>query len=504
MALLDRLPAAIRQAACYGLAIILAKGVAFAMVPVFTHYLSPAEFAALDVIQTLADLLSVLIGLGLADTLFRFAGSAGNEAEQKRVAASILGLSLVTGCVFLIAGQLSAPLIASILPWPAGDEGGRVWEVRIILVSLSFSAVILVPLGWLRMRDRAGEYLFGSGGRAVAQAGLVAAALVLGFGITGILVGGMIACVTLATIVVYRQARETGIRFSADVFSRYGGYAAPLVGIGLLAFLTRSGNRWIIAGNVDAVALAHFALAAKIGVMTTVLLQPYEMWWLPRRFAVLAKDGGAAICARRGELGIAAALAAALLIGAAAPTVIVLMTPAEYHAAAVFAPALALLAALHASSTITNLGAYAGQNTVRPFFVEGVTALIAVAGALYLVPMVELQSKGDGAWGAIAAAAAALIFRLVTITLLAQSNKPVPYRVGRLLIAGLIGGVGTAALTVTQMKTAAPIDALAVGGTCLALLLAMSLVMGLVPVPGRLKTAAFSWKQARAVSNHAG
>ena len=476
----SRMNPGMRQAAYYGLAIVLAKGISFAMVPVFTHFLEPAEFAALDIIQTLADLLSVLMGLGLADTLFRFAGASTDEQEKRVVAASILGFAILASALFLAIGQVSAPFIAKHLPWPESDQSDRIWEVRIILVSLSLSALILVPLGWLRMRDRAVEYLLGSGGRALFQAALVATALFLGFGVTGVLLGGMIACIALASFVVFRQARETGIRFNLGLMRRYGGYAAPLIGIGLLAFATRSADRWIIAGNVDAVTLAHYALAAKFGLMTAVLLQPYEMWWFPRRFSVLSQPGGEILSARRGELGIVLAMLAALAVGGAGPLAIVWLTPTDYHSAAKFVPALALLAAIHATSTIVNVGAYSGTTTVRPFAVEGMTATLAVIGAVILVPLFESRVTGAGPWGAIIAGFAALLFRLAVIFWLAQRTQRIPYRSIKVVSIGALSAAVVVALTVSQSDGASPLPALLIGAGSILLVASAGLVFGLI------------------------
>ena len=98
--LADRLPSGVRQTATYALTPVIAKAVSFAMVPVFTHFLAPEDYGRLDVLQTLADLLSILIGLGLADTLFRFAGSAPDDAARRRAAANLFGLSLVSAVAF--------------------------------------------------------------------------------------------------------------------------------------------------------------------------------------------------------------------------------------------------------------------------------------------------------------------------------------------------------------------------------------------------------------------
>jgi len=110
--LLHRLPPAVQQTLLYALSIATAKAVSFIMVPVFTHFLTPADYGRLDILQTRADLLSVVIGLGLADSVYRFAGSEHEAKKRRQVAASIFGIAMVSGVIFLVAGQLLAPLIA--------------------------------------------------------------------------------------------------------------------------------------------------------------------------------------------------------------------------------------------------------------------------------------------------------------------------------------------------------------------------------------------------------
>ncbi len=70
------------QATFYVLALGVSKGISLLMVPVFTHYLLPADYGRLDVLQTLANLLTIVVAMGLADTLYRFAGEAGQDEER--------------------------------------------------------------------------------------------------------------------------------------------------------------------------------------------------------------------------------------------------------------------------------------------------------------------------------------------------------------------------------------------------------------------------------------
>ncbi|MGL5237645.1 MAG: oligosaccharide flippase family protein, partial [Plesiomonas shigelloides] len=66
-----RLPSALQQMFFYGLGLILMKGISLIMLPVFTRYLSPAEYGQLEVLLALVNIGTLLLGLGLVDALYR-------------------------------------------------------------------------------------------------------------------------------------------------------------------------------------------------------------------------------------------------------------------------------------------------------------------------------------------------------------------------------------------------------------------------------------------------
>jgi O-antigen/teichoic acid export membrane protein len=465
-----RVPAGLRQAFVYGSALGLGKGISLLMVPVFTHFLEPADYGRLDVVQTLADLLGIIIGLGLADTLFRFAGSAETEAERRQVAANVFGLATMVGLVALVATQLAAPTIATVLP-----GGITVVQTRLILGSLSLSGMSMVLLSWVRMRDRAGLYFFGSVGRVFLQSGLAALLLAAGFGITGVLAGGLIASVALAGGLIVWHLRTTGIAWEADRFRAYAVYGGPLIVTGMAGFILGSFDRWILADAVGAAAMAEYALAAKFGLITAIAVQPFDMWWMPRRFRVLGEPGGLETCARTASMGIVLAMLSAIGIAATGPMIIELVTPASYHGATRYVPWLAALAAVHAATTMVNLGCYAGRTTGRPVAIDGIAAVVALAGYFLLIPRF-------GADGAIAATAAALSLRLVVTFRVSQKALRLPYATGRLL---LLAVVSVAVIASFQM-TDGMIEGLILGIGGLVSTGFAALLLRLVPSPANM------------------
>ena len=458
------IPSALRQSLVYGLGMAAAKSVSLIMMPIFTHFLEPAEYGRLDIVQTLADLLSIVIGLGMADTLFRFAGGADNKIEQRAEAANVIGFSVIIGIFALLTMQMAAPLVAGLLP---GDI--TVVQTRLILGTLSMAGINLILLSWLRMQEKPGLYLFGSLGRVVIQATAVAILLGMGMGITGVLVAGLIAASGLCIGLTLWCLRTTGISFELTRYKSYLIYGGPLVLAGMAGFILGSFDRWILAGVVGPAVMAEYALAAKMALITAFVIQPFDLWWLPNRFKILGQEGGEEKCARAVGIGVTLAVAAAVGVAIGGPAVIRMVTPESYHGAIIYVPWLAVLSAMHAVTIMVNLGMMSGRTTVRPLLIDGSAALVAVTGYLTLIP-------SYGGFGAIAATALALTGRLIATYLVSQKVLYIPYRLDRMAMLACLGLAVISLLPIAEGIIAPMMWAVVSGGAIMGLSLAMKLL----------------------------
>ena len=454
----------------YGSALGISKAVSLLMVPVFTRFLEPADYGRLDILQTLADLFSIVIGLGLADTLFRFSGAAKSEQERRRVAANIFGMALVVGVVSLILTQLAAPAIAAALP-----GGVTVIQTRLILGNLALGGIMLVSLSMLRMLDFAGWFFAGSVGWVVIQAALGVLLLSLGFGITGVLAAGLTGAMLLAVALIVWQLRHTGVRLEAGKCREFAAYGAPLIFVGISGFVLGSFDRWILADAVGAARMAEYTLAAKFGLITAVLIQPFDLWWLPRRFAVLGEPGGAERIAGTIGIGVTIVVIAAVCVATAGPILIGLLTPESYHGAIRYVPWMALIAALHSTTTMFNIGCYSGRTTTWPVVIDGVAAVVAATGYFLLIPRF-------GAHGAIAATVLALGLRLLATYWISQTVVRLPYPVFRLFLVAL-AGIGV--ITAMQMLSASG-SLIAAGTAGIVGLALFAAALRLMPLPASL------------------
>ena len=419
----------IKQSLLYGASIALMKGVSLLMLPFIANHIAAEEFGRLEVITTLAIIGSILVGMGLEDTLFRFAGPEKNINKRRHISAEIFTLTILIGTLTLIGGWFLAPIIT-----PSFPGNPSVYEIRLVLSLLALEGCIAIPLGWLRMNNKAVSFFFVSTGRALLQALLVVIFLYLNRGVTGILEAGLIATALQTAILCILQLRDTGIRFNLTTCKKSFIYSLPIVASGLVAFALNGMDRWILAENASLAEVAEFGIAAKFALAMVLLMQPFGMWWSPRRFEVLHHQNGEQKVAEIIAIGCAIALLITVTVGLISPPLINWLLPESYHQASQYVVAITIVMLLKELVELFNIGCFNGKTTSSQLIINVISALIGISAMLWLTPQYQV-------WGIIFSLLFAQLIRLVLFYRVSQHFLPLKYPIYSLLILTILSGI---------------------------------------------------------------
>ena len=467
---MNKIPDALKQTFLYGTSIALMKGVSLIMLPFIAHHLTAEDFGRLEVISTLAIIGSILVGMGLEDTLFRFAGTCRDHDQRKRLAAEIFSLTIVIGSIAGIAGWMTADFISS---WIPGNP--TTYQVRLVMLMLALEGVIAIPLGWLRMRNKANVFFISTTGRALMQAALVLLLLHYNRGVEGVLEAGLIAAISQALFVGILHFRDTGFHFGRETASRSFLYSLPIVGSGLVAFALNGLDRWILADYTSLNDVAHFGVAAKFSLAVVLLLQPFGMWWSPRRFEVLNEPEGIKKSTQFITLGITLALIITVMVGLSAPLLITWLMPDSYAMSAQYVAGLVLVMLLKELTELVNIGCFIGKTTLTQMLINIIGAIVGILCMLWWTP-------ANGVWGVIFALLVAQSLRLLLFYYASQRVLPMPYPTRSLaLLTGICIGL---LMLGTQLDT--NIQQLVITIIGLATLLGCALSLKLIPAPAVL------------------
>jgi len=428
-------PAAIKQSMIYGLSIALMKSVSLIMLPITAFYLQPQQFGQLELLTSIGIVCSILVGLGLENTLFRYAGvnsdtdqdpdstanSAANSKRNsdcignKKSAATILIMALIAGSIALGIGWFVAPIIIANI---AVDIS--VGQLQTIFVVISLEGAVAIPLAWFRMQERVLTFFLATSLRTITQAVLIVIFLQLQYGVNGVLAACLIAATIQAFILSTMMLKEVGLVGNLKHCVRYLKYSLPIVGSGFIAFSLAGFDRWLLAAQSSLTDVAIYGIAAKFALATVLLVQPFGMWWLPKRFVVLKQNLGIAKAAHYIMIGIIVVMAIAVVVSFVAPFLIHWLLAPQYHGAIDYVLWLVLAMAFKEISELVNIGCFYDKSTYQQLVVNLVCAFIGLS-------IMWVGITHWGIWAVVIALNVAYFTKAVLFYMVSQHNLPLPY-----------------------------------------------------------------------------
>ena len=273
-----------RDTLIYGLGVTLSRAASFIMLPVYTHYLTPADYGIVQLLEMTLEVVAIVLSGGLAAGIYRFYFKAESPRERLRVFSTTLALTSASKLVGSAALLVTAPYVAGVLL----DGAEHAVLVRIAAVTFLLQEFTTIPLMLLQIQQRAVAFIAVSVSRLVLQLSLnIFLLVVLGMGIQGILLGSLITAVvggTGLTIWLLRQAPPLPTRKLALELIRFGlPYKLANVGTFLITF----GDRFFLKASHGLAAVGLYGLGYQFAFAYAGLAaDPFFRAWDPQRFAL--------------------------------------------------------------------------------------------------------------------------------------------------------------------------------------------------------------------------
>ncbi|NMP32106.1 lipopolysaccharide biosynthesis protein [Thalassotalea sp. M1531] len=399
------------------------KGVSLVMLPVYTHYLSPEEYGRLEVIVVFSNLASIFLGFGLVEALYRYVGLATQDECKKQHAAECLLLAVIIAAIAYIFFHFFSSAIALYLPGNITEH-----EIYLLGVALALGGVVNVPLAWVRITARAGLFFKVTMAKVILQVAMSFYWLTQGLGVESILASGAISTVVIACYLCQLQYRETGFKFSTANLKSIVNYGWPILIGGAATFALAGLDRWLLAEYFGAEDIATYAIALKFALVPVLLIQPFTLWWYPKRFSVLQQTDGVILNAKFATFGAVLAVSMCALLGLIGPILIQWLTPREYHHAANLLPGLLLCTSLKLISELLNLGCYIDANSQKQMVINMVASVVGALLLFVLIPNYHVV-------GAIASLLVAYSVRTFLFYFHSQRRLYLPYKLTYLFSA---------------------------------------------------------------------
>jgi O-antigen/teichoic acid export membrane protein len=412
--------------AAYTASSVLSKLIAVFLLPIYTHYLTPSDYGAAEVMLASVIAASIVVRLGIIEALLRFYYLAG-ERQQAVVATGFASLFWAATIAAALALPFAAPISQALL----GHEDAGL--ARLAILGLWTLTMYEYALTLLRLDERARAYF----GITVVNVLItipftVFLIVVEGERANGILLGtyGTGAAVTLWML--WRQRRRLSFVPDRALLRRMFRFGLPTMPAELSLYSLSFVDRILIVHLVGLAEAGLYTLAVKFAQAVQIVVRGMQLAYPPLAYSITDDDEARRVYAL--ILSWFLALCSFIVVGMwlfSRQIVDLLAAPAyfEAHEAVGLVSTGVMLYALYFVLVVV-IGRTGRTEYSLPATVAG--TVVNVALNLILIPPLGIVGAG-------LALVASYLVLLAVMYFFSQRLFPVPYESRRILQVLVIG-----------------------------------------------------------------
>jgi O-antigen/teichoic acid export membrane protein len=280
----------VRHAAVYGLANLLLQAGGVVLIPLYTHFLTLADYGVLEVLGRLAETVgTILLFGGVRQALLTFYQQSSNEVERRQIVSTTLSLFAVT-C--LVGGVPVLTFAEPISRWlsAALEQGGTAVTpglLRLAVLGIILEPWTLLPLALVQARVESTTFVLITLSQFVVRVSLCVLLVAwLNLGVAGVLAataltGAMYGIGMSARELARGRARPHAVQMRALLR-----FALPFVPGGLCFFLLHHGDRFFLLRWCGREEVGLYALGYKLALAVSMFsLTPLYMVWSTHMYA---------------------------------------------------------------------------------------------------------------------------------------------------------------------------------------------------------------------------
>jgi O-antigen/teichoic acid export membrane protein len=272
--------------AAYTAASILSKVIAVALLPLYTRYLSRADYGAAEVMFAAVVSASIVVRFGLIEAVLRFYYKE-DEDHDRVIASSFAGLFWFATIAALLALPFATPISEALLPHPATELA------RISIGGLWVLTMFEYLLTLFRLEERARAYFLTTIFNVLATIGVTVVLVVgQGEGARGLLLGSYATGAVFVLGLIFVHRRRLSLWIDRALLRRLLRFGLPTMPAEASLYLLNFVDRIIIGHVAGLAAVGLYSLAVKFAQGVNVLVRGFQLAWPPLAYSI--RDDGEA------------------------------------------------------------------------------------------------------------------------------------------------------------------------------------------------------------------
>lgn len=415
-----------RHTAIFSFSSILSKGIGLLLLPLYTRYLSPADYGILELLALMLQISILLCVQGIPPAFFQsytFEFKDDETLKEKALGTAlfymIVSVGVYCGIFYVLADNINDIIF----------ESNKYSDLlRVMALTCFLQCITFVPNGLLRAELKS---------VTISVLGLIQLIAniffnvyfitALNLGVRGIIFGNLIAALIYAITIYAVIAKKLSFSLSFKILKDMMSYGLPLVPAGLALFILNGSDRFFLQKFSTTHQLGLYSLGYKIStILQFVVIEPFILVW-PSVFFPLAKERDAQVTfGRLTSVFFLFILFVGLFFILLSKPLIMIMAPEEFWDAQIVCIWLIPSVILYGLYHILNIGINIERLTKYTPAIIGIASLSNLLLNYLLIP----------AYGMSGAAVSTFISSAIMVVLAFYINNriyPIAYQWGFLL-----------------------------------------------------------------------
>jgi len=412
----------------YGLGSVLNRLLGFLLLPVFTAYLTPAEYGIAAILGLMSMLIMPFFSLGFSASMAPCYFDTHDPRRKEATVWTAFAILLASAGALSGAGFIWAAPISRL----AFGTPEHAPLVALSLLSAGFM-ILWDPLSlYLRFEERARTVVALTAVSSLATIG-ASVWLVVGLkrGLYGLVVGGLIGQMLTMALFLLPAAAALRFRLSARVARELLRLGLPMVPGFLFGFVLQQSNKYVLQWTHGLDAVGVYNIGFNLGMAMSLVVTAFQSAWLPFFMSFSdRREHARALIARIMTYYVLGAGLLTILFFAFARPVILLMTQPPFHRASAIVGLVATAEMLRGVFLVFLPAVYYFKEVPAQTLALLLATGVCLASNFLLIPALGLPGAGIAL--ACGAGAQAVFMHLWNLWR-RKAYGTVPYEWGRLI-----------------------------------------------------------------------
>lgn len=272
------------QTIIYGMSGILTQAAGFFLLPLYTHYLTPADYGAFELVNVFFNFANQIFMLGLGTAMFRSFYDADTFKEKKIVVSTTANFLVIYTFLLTLPLYIFSDRFVGIL---IGGSANSLW-LRLVVGTVFINSLMQLPLYLLRVEERAWRYL-------IIDVAVFLTTLILNIifivrfslGVLGLLESRLIATLIGFILGAHVVIKYFSLTFSFKEIKKQLVFGIPLIVSNFAYIVFNLSDRYFLKSLTGLNDLGIYSVSYKFAnIFTFFVLTPFSIAWGSALFSI--------------------------------------------------------------------------------------------------------------------------------------------------------------------------------------------------------------------------